>query len=243
MVQSFSWKTYDNDYIILAESLKLKASSLSFYIVFFIMKKLFFLISLFSFGLLLTWCGKPAETCSIDTWFSCGATVTTGSLDLSWTIDAVINAIKNQDLITLSTFVGDQGLRFSPYEYVNTGTDVVLITDEVYNGLALSRTFIRGSYDGSWEPIDLPLWQYREKFVYDVDFVTAPEVYHNQKFERGNTLNTIFDIYTGKEIVDYHFPQIDPQYEWIDWRSLYLVLENVNGQRKLIWIVHGQWTI
>gem|GEM_PF-6875193 len=32
-------------------------------------------------------------------------------------------------------------------------------------------------------------------------------------FQRGNTINNIFDVYTGKEIVDYHFPQIDPQYE------------------------------
>jgi hypothetical protein len=134
-------------------------------------------------------------------------------LDLTGTIDAVMLAIKNQDLPALSTFVNDQGLRLSPYEYVNTVTDVVLSTGEVYNGLALSRTFLRGSYDGSGEPIDLPIGQYREKFVYDLDFTTAPEIYHNQKFERGNTLNNIFDVYTGKEIVEFHFPQIDPQYE------------------------------
>lgn len=205
------------------------------------MKKLLFLISLSSFGLLLAGCVKPAETCSVDEWFSCETNSWT--LDLTGTIDAVINAIKTQDLITLSTFVSDQWLRFSPYEYVNTVTDVVLSTGEVYNGLALSKTFLRGSYDGSGEPIDLPIGQYREKFVYDVGFVTAPEVYHNQKFERGNIINNIFDVYTGKYIVEYHFPQIDPQYEWMDWRSLYLVLENIGGQRKLIWIVHGQRTI
>ena len=106
-------------------------------------------------------------------------------------------------------------------------SDVVLTSGEVYNGLALSRTFLRGVYDGSGEPIDLPIGQYREKFVYDVDFVAAPEIYHNQKFNRGNTLNNIFDIYTGKEIIEYHFPQIDPQYEGMDRRSLYLVFENI----------------
>ena len=154
-----------------------------------------------------------------------------------------MTAIKNQDFPTLSTFVWPQGLRVSPYEYVNTGTDVILSTGEVYNGLALSKTFIRGLYDGSGEPIDLPFWQYREKFVYDVDFVTAPETYHNQKFERGNTLNNIFDVYTAKEIIEYHFPQIDPQYEGMDRRSLYLVFENVSGEWYLIGIVHGQRTI
>lgn len=206
------------------------------------MKKIFILITLFSFGLLLTWCGKQsAETCSIDEWFSCETNSWT--LDLTGTIDAVINAIKNQDLITLSTFVSDRWLRLSPYEYVNTGTDVVLSTGEVYNGLALSRSFMRGSYDGSGEPIDLWIGQYREKFVYDVDFLTAPEIYHNQKFERGNIINNIFDVYTGKEIIEYHFPQIDPQYEWMDRRSLYVVFEYIGGQRYLIGIIHGQRTI
>ena len=206
------------------------------------MKKLFILISLCSFGLLLMGCGKQStETCSINEWFSCETG--TWTLDLSGTIDTVINAIKNQDLVTLSTFVGIQGLRFSAYEYVNTWTDIVLSTDEVYNGLALSRSFNRWVYDGSGEPIDIWIGQYRENFVYDVDFVTAPETYHNQKFERGNIINNIFDVYTGKEIVEYHFPQINPQYEWMDRRSLYLVLENVWGQRYLIGIVHGQWTI
>jgi hypothetical protein len=76
-------------------------------------------------------------------------------LDLSGTIDAVINAIKNQDLITLSTFVGNQSLRFSPYTYINTGSDIVLSKEMVYNGLAMSSTRNRGAYDGSGEPIDL----------------------------------------------------------------------------------------
>ncbi len=205
------------------------------------MKKILFLISLCTFGFLLAGCVQQPETCSIDQWFSCGAT--TWILDLTGTIDAVMNALKNNDLITLSTFVGDQWLRFSPYEHVNTWTDIVLNSWELYNGLSLSRTFIRGSYDGSGEPIDLPIGQYREKFVYDVDFINAPEVYHNQKFKRGNIINNIFDVYTGKEIVEYHFPQIDPQYEWMDWRSLYLVFENIWGQRYLIGIIHGQRTI
>jgi len=155
----------------------------------------------------------------------------------------VINAIINQDFVTLSTFVGAQWVRFSPYTYINTWSDIILSAEEVYNGLSISSTHNRGAYDGSGEPINLWIGEYREKFVYDVDFVTAPEIYHNQKFERGNTLNTIFDVYTGKEIVEYHIPQIDPQYEWMDRRSLYIVFEHMNGQWYLMGIIHGQWTI
>ena len=79
--------------------------------------------------------------------------------------------------------------------------------------------------------------------MYDVDFAQAPEIYVNQKFERGNTINNIFDVYSGKSIIDYHFPQIDPQYEGIDRRSLYLIFDQIDGEWYLIGIVHGAWTI
>lgn len=206
------------------------------------MKKLFFLVPLM-WIVFLVGCGKqvPVETCSLTDTTSCS--ISSWTLDLSGAIDAVINAIKTQDFTTLATFVWTQGVRFTPYEHVNTGTDIILSTAEIENALSISSSRMWGAYDGSGEPIDLWIGQYREKFVYDVDFVTAPEVYHNQKFERGNIINNIFDVYTGKEIVEYHFPQIDPQYEGMDRRSLYLVLENVNGQRYLIGIVHGQRTI
>lgn len=211
------------------------------------MKKFLFLIFLFSVGLLLTWCGTQPETCAIEDNFSCEADIwtieNTWALDLSGTLDAVLLDIKNMDLLSLSQFVWPEWLRFSPYEYVDTESDVVLTKEILANGLALSRTFMRWTQDGSGFPIDLWIAQYREKYVYDVDFINAPEVHYNQKFNRGNTLNTIFDVYKDKEIIEYHFPQIDPQYEGMDWRSLYVVFENIDGQRYLIGIVHGQWTI
>jgi len=192
--------------------------------------------------ILFAGCGKaPVETCSLTSSTSCW--ITSWTLDLTGSIDAVLNAIKNQDFTTLATFVWSQGVRFSPYENVNVGTDIILSTAEVENALSISSSRLRGNYDGSGEPINLWIGQYREKFVYDVDFATAPEVYYNQKFDRWNIINNIFDVYTGKEIVEYHFPQIDPQYEGMDWRSLYLVFENVGGQLYLIGIVHGQRTI
>ena len=209
------------------------------------MKKLFLIVAFCSFSLVVVGCGKESidTTCSL-TWSTCWITSwTIDHSNLTWVIQDVLLAIKNIDLLTLSSFVWPQGLRFSPYEHVNTWSDVILSTWEIYNGLALSRSFTRWIYDGKWDSIDLWIGQYREKFVYDVNFVTAPEVYHNQKFERGNIINNIFDVYSGKYIVEYHFPQIDPQYEGMDWRSLYLVFENISGQRQLIWIVHGQWTI
>lgn len=68
----------------------------------------------------LSACGK-ADTSDCENNDS-GVCTLSGAVDhsnLSGAIDDVLLAIKNNDLVTLSTFVGTQGLRFSPYTYVN----------------------------------------------------------------------------------------------------------------------------
>ena len=101
----------------------------------------------------------------------------------------------------------------------------------------------RGIYDGSGEPINLTTQDYFQKFVYDLDFLNAPEVNENKEIMRGNVINNIFDIYTNAHIVEFYIPGIDPQYEGMDRRSLVIILKNTDGARHLIGIVHNQWTI
>ena len=155
----------------------------------------------------------------------------------------VLQALKNKDLPTLSLLAGREGIRFSPYEHVSLERDVLLSVEEIKNGLALSRSYTRGTQDGSGKPIDLWIWQYMDKFVYDVDFAKAPVVNKNTKTQRGNVLNNIIDLYTGKQVIEYYFSGFDTKYEGMDWRSLNLVFDNQDGQWKVIGIVHGQWTI
>jgi len=200
------------------------------------MKKILILIPLCSFGFFLTWCFPQTNTIPLDQELS-------STLDLTWTIDTVLNAIKQQDLVTLATFVGNNWVRFSPYTYINTWSDIILSAEEIRNGLAISSTRNRGAYDGSGEPIDLWIGQYFEKFVSDADYANAPEVLYNEVSQRGNNMNNIAEIYSGKQRVEFYFPWFDPQYEGIDWKSLTLVFDYVDGKWEIIGIIHNQWTI
>jgi len=214
------------------------------------MKKIAF-ISLALTSIFLVGCDKSPvadiQACSLTTTTgnSCTASSEKTNINLTAldTAKTILKSLKNKDMQTLGAFVGPKGVRFSPYTYVNTDTDIILNKEEVTNGLALSRTFIRWSYDWSGEPIDLPFWQYFEKFVYDLDFLNAPEVNENKEIMRGNVINNIFDIYTNAQIIEFFIPGIDPQYEGMDRRSLTIVLEKNNETRNLIGIIHNQWTI
>jgi len=210
------------------------------------MKKILILVSIVSLWILVTACGKnvAVETCPLTWNVACWTTSwTVDHSNLSGAIDAVLLAIKNNDLLTLSTFVGSQWLRFSPYEYVNTGSDIVLSTEEVYNGLSISRSYTWGTADGSGMPLDLWIGQYFEKFVNDADYANAPEILYNQSVQRGNMINNIAQVYSGKQWVEFYFSGFDAQYDGMDRKSLTLVFDHVAGQRYLIGIVHGARTI
>ncbi len=213
------------------------------------MKKFFPFILVCSLSFLLVGCGtqKAVEACPISSWsFSCWA------IPVSWTIDhsdfsgavtSVLQALKNNDFQKLSTFVWSHGLRFTPYGHVNTETDIVLDTQIVASAPTINRSYVRGIYDGKWDPIDLSIGQYFEKFVNDADYAKAPQLLYNQNIQRGNTINNVAEIYTGKQWVEFYFSGFDPQYQGMDRKSLTLIFDNVGGQRQVIGIVHQQRTI
>ena len=215
------------------------------------MKKSLLIIVFFASSLFLTWCNILEQTSSCGTGNVCTLpttgnqqTISSGQqTSLTGVAEQTIQAIKNKEFATLADLASTNGVRFSPYENIHTGSDIVLSTQQLTNALSISAAYTRGNYDGSGEPISLWIGQYRAKFVYDVDFANAPSQLRNQPQQRGNTINNIFTVYTGKQIIEYHFTGSDPQYQGMDWKSLRLVFWQENNQWKLIGVVHGQRSI
>ncbi len=105
------------------------------------------------------------------------------------------------------------------------------------------KVYTWGIYDGSGLLINLTPAEYYNKFIYDVDFVNAPEISYNRIIGKGSTINNAFEVYPNTIIVEYHFSGFDPKYEGMDWRSLRLVFEEKDTVWYLIGIIHDQWTI
>jgi len=135
------------------------------------------------------------------------------------------------------------GVRFSPYAYVDPKRDVVLSRSELTSTWRDNRSFGWGNYDGTGDPIELPIRDYFQSFVYDVDFASAKKVGYNSVLGRGNTTNNAREIYPQSTIVEYHFSGFDPSFEGMDWRSLRLVFAEKHGDWYLVGVIHDQWTI
>ncbi len=158
--------------------------------------------------------------------------------------DEVLRMLKDKDMSRLSKLVHpDKGVRFTPYSYIDENKDVKIAAAGFSGLMAETKKRQWGSFDGTGDPIDMTFPEYYKKFVYDADFLEAPQIVFNQPVQRGNSLVNVKEIYPDALFVEYHIPGIDPQYNGMDWRSLLLVWEQKDTNWYLVGIIHNQWTI
>lgn len=158
--------------------------------------------------------------------------------------DDILYDLKTMDMGKLAGYVHPQkGVRFSPYSNVNLQKDVVIKASDLTKYEKDTGKRLWGTFDGSGDPIELTFKDYYKKFIYDVDFLEAPQIVYNQAIQRGNSILNVKEAYPDSSFIEYHYPGFDQQYNGMDWRSLILVFEKMNGKWYLIGIVHGQWTI
>ncbi|MDR7856623.1 hypothetical protein [Tissierella sp.] len=162
---------------------------------------------------------------------------------LSRVID-VMDSIKAKDTERLSSYVHPtRGLRFSPYDYIDAERMKIFTIEEVRGLDKSNQVYTWGSYDGTGDPIELNFDDYYKRFIYDQDFANPQIIGNNVAIGQGNTIDNTKEVYPNSQFIEFHFKEIDPQYEGMDWRSLKLVFEEENGILYLVAIVHGEWTI
>jgi hypothetical protein len=61
--------------------------------------------------------------------------------------------------------------------------------------------------DGSGDPIKLTPAEYFAVFIYDADYLSAPEIGVELCCENGNSLENIQDVFPNSRFVEFHFPE------------------------------------
>jgi len=210
------------------------------------MKKIIFSFFVISLLAGLYWCSRVSnQTCDIDNWKVCPIIKTwnvVDNSDITVVSNQIMNALKNKNIELLSQFVSQQWVRLSPYNYVDLKQDLILKKSDLENIWESNQKYVWWVQDGSGLPIDLTFKEYFAKYIYDVDFANAPQKLVNKKVTRWNMINNVRDVYVGKYFIEYYFSWFNPEYEWMDWRSLILVFDKVDNEWKLLWIVHAQRT-
>ena len=165
------------------------------------------------------------------------------SLLLNRTIE-ITTILDKKDFTRLADFFHPtEGVRFTPYGYIDTAHDVKFTKDQFLTQLKNKSKHHWGSYDGSGDSIFLTVEDYFKKFVYDVRFLYPEKLSVNKTLGQGNSLDNLSAIYPGASYTESYFSGFEKKYGGMDWRSLKLVFKQQGDQFYLVGIVHGQWTI
>ncbi len=158
----------------------------------------------------------------------------------------ILQMIKKRDFSALADTVHPiAGVRFSAYSYVDASEngDLVFWPEQVEAFGADEREYTWGYYDGSGLRIELTPQEYFDTFVYTADFLRAETVTYNETVGTGNTFENQFEVYPEAAILEYYFSGFNPEYMGMDWESLRLAFEQLDGVWYLVGVVHDQWTI
>ena len=156
----------------------------------------------------------------------------------------VVELIDDADFDSVADYVHPvDGVRFSPYGYVDTANHLVFSGNDLDGIMQSSQQYTWGAFDGTGDPIDMTFTEYYDRFIYDHEFANPELIGNDTIIGTGNTLINLDDVYPDASFVEFHFSGFDPQYDGMDWRSLRLVFEEDNGNWQLVGIVHDEWTI
>lgn len=158
--------------------------------------------------------------------------------------DKILALLKIKDFTGLASQVHPVfGIRFSPYAFVDTIHHQHLLPQQLTTFSQQKKILVWGAHDGSGEAIKQNINKYLDEFVYDADFINAPQKAVNKILATGNSLNNLKTIYPNADFTEFYFPGFDPKYGGMDWKTLRLVFQTENNKPWLIAIVHDEWTI
>ena len=165
------------------------------------------------------------------------------SNNLLMSAQIVVGLLDDQNMNALASYIHPtNGVRFSPYTYVNLQDDLVFTDQQIVSLLQDTQLYTWGSFDGTGDPIEFTFGDYYNRFIYDQDFANPHMIGNNMEIGTSSMINNILQAYPNGTFVEFHFTGFDPQYMGMDWRSLRLVFEDVNGTWYLVGVVHDEWT-
>jgi hypothetical protein len=162
------------------------------------------------------------------------------------TTQNILTLLKTKNYLAFANYIHPiEGIRFSPYGFVDTVHDIKFSKKKFISlaEMSVQDMIVWGEFDGTGDPIKMTLNNYMRRFVYDVDFVKPEKRSINEFLGSGNSLNNLELVYKNCDFTESHFSGFDKKYGGMDWRSLRLVFKVRDRKFLLVGIVHDEWTI
>jgi len=129
----------------------------------------------------------------------------------------IMTTLKNKNYSAFANYIHPvQGIRFSPYGFVDTVHDIKFSKQKFINvaGQVEQDMIVWGAFDGTGDPIKMTLNNYMQRFVYDVDFVKPEKRSVNKFIGGGNSLNNLLAVYKDCDFTESHFSGFEKKRRW-----------------------------
>ena len=97
-----------------------------------------------------------------------------------------------------------------------------------------------GSEAGTGGTMTFSFDSYYRRFIYDRDYLQAPQRSTDTRLGMGNAIDNTRAYYPGARVVEFYFPGSSGAFSGDDWSSLRLVFLRDNGVWRLAGVVHDQ---
>lgn len=152
---------------------------------------------------------------------------------------AVLSALKSKNYASFSSMVHpEKGVTFTPYSTVDIASNQVFRPIELSKLSENEGLYIWGAEPNGNTPIQLTIEDYLDRYVYNLDFISAPFIGVNKVLSSGNALENVTETYPDCEFVEFYIPVNNG----LDWSGLKLVFEYTEKDPLLVGIIHSEWT-
>lgn len=160
-----------------------------------------------------------------------------------WTLQAAIGTIQNKDYQHFAELIDpEEWIQFFQYAY-NANADGFRLTKSSIIENDPSTKYVRWTYDGSWFPIEMTIDEYFSEFVngprFDEDLWTEFTV---NEMREWLWLERLPNLYPDWVFVQYNYSWSE-EFQWFDWETLYIILNQTDWKRKIVAILHDQRTV
>ncbi|KIC63776.1 hypothetical protein [Chryseobacterium taiwanense] len=156
--------------------------------------------------------------------------------------EEIIQTLKDKNYRKFADFIHpEKGVSFSMYAFVNPKEDKSFSKSNFIKYEPTKTLFTWGTLDGSGDVYKATIDNYLTKWVYSKDFATG-QVAFNEFLGKGNSLNNLKEIYPKADFTENYIKGSEAN-AGMDWKSLRLVFEELQGKYYLVAVVNDQWTI
>ncbi len=154
----------------------------------------------------------------------------------------VLEALASSDFAKLETLVSPDGLSLRHVPNLNLASST--LSKENVSEITTDKTLhFFGYTDGKGDEINMTVADYLKKYINTADYLAAPDTAVNKTLGSGNSQNSLLTDKGSRELVAFHYSGFNPQYEGMDWTTMYLVFDEVDGVFLLRAIAKDNWTI